>query len=275
MLRKTDLAMVVLLATLSSTALQAQSATSAPMPATADPSFEVATIKPHPMTGGNPRAGYDIVDLQGQHYFAHNVSLEDLIKFSYRLQERQVIQLPKWAAETRYDISAVMHPEGSPNGDQLRTMLRKLLADRFKLATHTEQRVLPVLALTVGKDGAKMPASEGKTTESEHPVPGGMQFIFLGMTTKIYANFLQQALVDRPVLDRTGLPATACYDFDLTFLPDETMFGGRYRASAEDLANPAASLFTALEEQLGLKLSPEKIPADVLIIDHVEPPSEN
>jgi uncharacterized protein (TIGR03435 family) len=273
MFKKANIVAGAVLAVLSATALRAQTA---PMAASADPFFEVATIRLHKSDGLNPRAGYSIVDIAGEHYSARNVSLEDLVKFAYRLPTRQVINLPSWADGNRYDISAVMQPEGRPNGDQLRIMLQKLLAERFKLTSHTEQRVLPAYALTVVKGGAKMPTSDGKISDdTEHAVPGGIEFLFRGVTVKIFANFLQQALVDRPVVDQTGLSATANYDFDLTFLPDESMFGGRYRASAENVANSAPNLFTALQEQLGLKLSPEKLSVDVLVIEHVEAPSAN
>lgn len=260
---------------LSGAILSAQSTALGPMAADTDPSFEVATIRLHTASGRNPRAGFNIVDLEGRRYNAHNVSLEDLIKFSYILQNRQLIGLPARADEVRYDISALMEPEGTPNGDQLRTMVRKLLAERFKLATHTEKRQLSVYALTLAKGGAKLPVSDGTpSSDTEHPVSGGTQFVLHGVTVAAYVNFLQR-VVDRPVVDRTSLPAATDYDFDLTFLPDDSMLGGRYRPSSENLANPEPNLFTAIQEQLGLKLTPEQIPADVLVIDHFEAPSEN
>jgi uncharacterized protein (TIGR03435 family) len=240
----------------------------APMPADADPSFEVATIK------GPSSPGFNIVNIQGQHYSAHNVTLQDLIKFAYSLQSSQIVNLPKLGDENRYDIAAVMQPEGHPNGDQLRIMLRKLLADRFKLVTHTEQRTLPVYILTAPNGAGKLkPSTFTTVSDSERPAPGGMEFTLRGATPTSYANYLQQAMLNRPVIDRTGL--TARFDYAVTFMPDETMFNGRFRPSPEMLEKSAPNFFTALTESTGLKLTPDKAPVDVLVIDHAEPPSAN
>jgi uncharacterized protein (TIGR03435 family) len=245
--------------------------TAQPMAADANPSFEVASIRPNDTPG---RIGFVLVNIQGEHYYARKVSPLDLIKFAYRLQAKQVIDLPSWATEKTYDISAVMQPEGHPSGDQLRTMLQKLLADRFKATTHTDQRVMPVYVLAVAKGGSKLkPSDSPNIHDLERPVAGGMEFVLYGSATSGYANYLQQALVDRPVVDQTGL--TGKFDFDVTFMPDETMFGGRFRPSPEALANAAPNFFTAIQEQLGLKLTPEKVSATVLVVDHIEQPSEN
>jgi uncharacterized protein (TIGR03435 family) len=242
-----------------------------PMAADADPSFEVASIHPNDTPG---RIGFVLVNIQGDHYYARKVTPLDLIKFAYRLQVRQVIGLPSWASEKTYDISAVMQPEGHPSGDQLRLMLQKFLADRFKLAAHIDQRIMPVYALTVAKSGSKLkPSDSPNVHDLERPATGGMEFILYGSPTSGYANYLQQALVDRPVIDQTGL--TGKYDFDVTFMPDETMFGGRFRASPESLATAAPDFFTAIQEQLGLKLTPEKASATALVVDHIGQPSEN
>jgi uncharacterized protein (TIGR03435 family) len=239
-----------------------------PMRTDADPSFEVATIKPP----SSP--GFSILNIQGEHYSAHNVTLQDLVKFAYSMQGNQIANLPKFAGENRYDINAVMSPEGHPNGDQLRIMLRKLLADRWKLAFHTEQRTLSVFVLTAPHGAEKLTPSTATTfADSERPAPGGMEFAVRGATATVYANYLQQALLDRPVVDHTGL--TGKYDFDIIFMPDESMFGGRFRASADMQEKAAPGFFTALTESTGLKLTPEKAAVDVLVIDHAEPPSDN
>lgn len=244
----------------------------AAMAADADPSFSVATIKPNPSE--SRYTGFSLVNIQGERYSARNVSLEDLVKFAYSLQGSQIAGLPEWAGQKRWDISAVMEPEGRPDGDQLRTMLRKLLAERFKLAAKTEQRVLPVYTLTVAKGGIKAPASDGKVSgDVEHPAVGGMEFAYRGATIKTYANYLQQSLMNRPVVDQTGLSGR--YDFDLTFMPDDTMFGGRFRLPPDMMDKAAPNIFTALQQQLGLKLTPEKVLVDVLVVGHAEEPTEN
>ncbi len=240
----------------------------APMPADADPSFEVATIK------GPSSPGFGILNIQGQRYFAHNVTLQDLVKFAYSLQGNQVVNMPKFGGEDRYDISAVMQPEGRPSGDQIRTMLRKLLAERWKFVAHTEQRVLPVYVLTAPHGAEKLKLSTFTTvSDTEKVAPGGMEFAFRGATPTSYANYLQQALLDRPVVDRTGL--TDKYDYDVIFMPDDSMFGGRFRASPEMVEKAAPNFFTALTEATGLKLTAEKTSVGVLVIDHAETPSAN
>jgi uncharacterized protein (TIGR03435 family) len=241
----------------------------APMPVDADPSFEVATIKLGPSS-----PGYSILNIQGQHYYAHNVTLQDLVKFAYSLQASQIVNLPKFGDESRYDISAVMQPEGRPNGDQIRIMLRKLLVDRYKLVTHTEQRTLPVYLLTAPNGTAKLkPSTFTTVSDSERPVPSGMEFTLRGATPTSYANYLQQALLNRPVVDRTGL--TARFDYEVIFMPDETMLNGRFHATPEMLEKAAPNFFTALTDSTGLKLTPDKAPIDVLVIDHAETPSAN
>jgi uncharacterized protein (TIGR03435 family) len=240
----------------------------AAMAADADPSFEVATIK------GPSSPGFSLVNIQGQHYSAHNVTLQDLIKFAYSLQSTQIVNLPKFGDENRYDIAAVMSPEGRPTGDQLRTMLRKLLAERWKLTFHTEQRTLSAYLLTAPHGAEKLKPSQAPfAADTERPAPGGMEFIFRGVTTKTYANYLQQALLDRPVVDRSGIEGK--FDFDVVFMPDDSMFGGRFHASADMAEKAAPGFFTALTESTGLKLTPDKVPVDVLVIDHAEPPSAN
>ena len=263
------------LALLLPSALHAQASltntNAAPMAADADPSFDVATIKPHPLDG--PYTGFRLVNIQGERYSARNVSLVDLTKFAYSMQLNQLIGLPSWAGESRYDISAIMQPAGHPNGDQIRTMLRKLLADRFQLTFHREQRVLPVYTLTVVKSGLKATVSSDKGfTDFEHERPGGMEMGERDATSAMFANYLQQALMNRPVVDQTHLPGR--YDFAVTFMPDDTMFGGRFHfPDSGDSAAP--SIYTALQQQMGLKLTPDKTSVDVLVIDHVQEPSAN
>jgi uncharacterized protein (TIGR03435 family) len=241
------------------------------MAADAKPSFEVASIRPD---DEGSRSRFSIVNIEGEHYSARKVTVRDLMKFAYRLQAKQIDGLPSWADETTYDINALMQPEGRPSFDQLRVMLQKLLADRFKLTTHSDQRVMPVYVLAVAKGGSKLkPSDSPNVHDLERPVAGGMEFILYGSPTSGYANYLQQALVDRPVVDQTGL--TGRFDFDVTFMPDETMFGGRFRPSADSQASAAPNFFTAIQEQLGLKLIPEKASATVLVVDHIEQPSEN
>ncbi len=237
-----------------------------PMAADADPSFAVATIKLSNATG------MTLNSQQGEHYMARNVTLLDVVKFAYQLSPQQVVGMPGWATQDRYEIAAVMQPEGKPSTDQVRTMLKKLMVERFKLAVHTEQRMMPTFVLTVDKGGPKMKAGDGiHSGDVVHETATGIELNVRGTTAAGYCGYLQQVVLNRPVVDQTGLSGK--YDFDVTFMPDETMFGGRMRQPTEGTVT-AASLYTALAE-IGLKLTPEKTATDVVVIDQAEKPTAN
>ncbi len=129
---------------------------------------------------------------------------------------------------------------------------------------------------SVGKDGPKNLTKSLSTNIlpglSYRMDPAGMVSVMQNATLKEFVDFLQGRLLDRPVLDQTGIAGR--YDFKVTFMPDESVFGGHGpQIPASD--NPAPNFFTAIQEQLGLKLDAVKAPADVMVIDHVEKPSEN
>ncbi len=242
-----------------------------PMPADASPVSEVATIKPSkPETQGKGFA------VRGRMFSTLNTSLGDLVTFAYGLHARQITGGPVWLETEKYDLSAQPEGQGQPNEKQWKMMLQKLLADRFKLAFHRDKKELSVYALVVGKTGSKLTKSEGD--------PNGLPGLFfrgLGVlparnaTMADFAGVMQTAVLDRPVVDQTGLPGR--YDFTLTWTPDESQFGGlgiRVPPPADDAAAPPG-LFTAIQEQLGLKLESAKAPVEVLVVDHVEKPSEN
>ena len=248
-----------------------------PMAANADPSFEVATIKPN-NSGATQMQGLVI---RGRQFITRASSLEDLISFGYQVQAKQIADAPGWINSERYDIEAVPDAAGTPNPEQVRTMIQKLLADRFQLKFHHDKRELSAYVLTVGKDGEKL-----KPTELKGPLPGiglrpasgGVGFHVINATTGDFTGFLQSLVLDRPVVDKTGL--TGRYDFDVTFAPDDSQFGGHpphfptpQGGTAEPSSQP--NLFDALQQELGLKLSPEKTQVDVLIVDHVDHPSPN
>ena len=156
-------------------------------------------------------------------------------------------------------------------------MLQKLLVDRFKLSFHHEKRELPVYAITAAKSGPKV----AKTTEGPND-PITFYFKQLGdltvknLTMTDFAQWMQATVMDRPVVDQTGLPGR--YDFTLKWTPDPSQFG---QARATGVASPqlddpnTPGLFTAVQEQLGLKLEAVKAPDDVIVIDHVERLSAN
>ncbi len=243
------------------------------MPADANPSFEVATVKP-----SRPNApGKGVrVDRSGR-LATLNTSLTDLITFSYGIHARQILDAPDWVGTDRYDIVGKPDTAGVPNDKQVRGMMQKLLADRFKLTFHHGKKELTVYAITVGKMGAKLTQTSAK--DGNLPSLGlrgfGRAFI-RNASIQDFAGFLQRAVLDRPVIDQTGL--TARYDFTLDWTPDENQFPDRQGLPPkppDPNAETFPDLFTAIQQQLGLKLESVKAPVDVLAIDHVEKPSAN
>jgi uncharacterized protein (TIGR03435 family) len=192
--------------------------------------FEVATIKPTP-----PGVGGRSIRIQSTHEFAaKNHALKTLIAAAYNLNPRAISGGPEWVDSDRYDIVAKAPNEVRPNLDEQMSMLRRLLADRFQLRFHREQKELRVYALTVAKRGSKLKESMVSPDVSPDGPPPPLIFVVLPQLVRLpgrnatmaeFASVLQRAALDYPVLDKTGLSAR--YDFDLEFTADETVFGGR------------------------------------------------
>lgn len=242
-----------------------------PMAADANPIFEVATIKPSkPDTPGRA------FRVNGRRFMTINTSLNNLISFAYGLHDRQITGGPAWMESDKYDLEAKPDGEGQPSQAQWMTMVQKLLADRFKLTFHRDKKELSVYAIVVAKTGSKLTKSDGD--------PNGLPSLFfrgLGVlparnaTMTDFAGVMQTAVLDRPVVNQTGLSGR--FDFVLTWTPDEFQFGGlgvKIPAPADNAAAPP-DLFTAVQQQLGLKIESTKAPVDVLVIDHVEKPAGN
>lgn len=247
-----------------------------PMAANADPSFEVATIKPN----NSGATGMQRMVLRGHALLMRATSVQDLISIAYNVQAKQIVNGPAWIGSERFDLDAVPDAEGVPNSEQVKAMIGKLLADRFKLSFHREQREMEAYVLEVGKSGPKM-----HVNESKGQLPGlGFRLDPSGVTLRVgnatmteFTGFLQVVVLDRPVVDRTGL--TARYDLSCTFTPDDSQFKGNPPRPPEQTDTTAVasapSLYEAVEEQLGLKLTAEKTLVDVLVLDQVEKPSPN
>ena len=243
------------------------------LPADAKLEFEVATIKPSP-TGQQGGIGINVV---GREFRTRNTKLTDLMTFAYGLHAKQISGLPAWADNDRFDILAPMPESGMPSEPQLRIMMQNLIKDRFALEFHKEKRELSVYTINIGKGGAS--GVKMTKNESKQPLPG-LGFQGLGRmratnaTMSDLAGLLQFMVLDRPVLDQSGIPDR--YDFMLNWTPDEFQFptaGQRPPASTAPDAPP--DLLTAFQEQLGMKLESTKAPADVYVIDKVSKPSEN
>ena len=242
-----------------------------PMAADAPLAFEVATIKL-----SNPDTPGRLFTVRGRQVLTINTTLNNLITFAYDLHEKQIAGGPDWAASQKYDVTGLPQAPGIPSIVQLRGMIRQLLTDRFKLTFHREPREMPVYAIIVGPNGHKLT----KNDNNPNGLPG-MIFRGLGnlpVTNASIADFagvMQSAVMDRPVVDKTGL--TGRWDFVIRWTPDESQFGGlgvRVPPPTDD-PNAPPGIFTAFTDQLGLKLDPTRAPVDMVVIDKVEKPSEN
>jgi uncharacterized protein (TIGR03435 family) len=259
-------------------------------PATPRPEFEVASIKLN--RSGDRRIM--IRPAQGGRFTATNIPMQFFINQAYSIKDFQLSGAPAWLMSERYDIEA--KAEGNPSMSEMLPMIQALLEDRLKLKVHRETKEQQVYALLVAKAG-RLHEAEGEcaprpSTPPPPPEPGKMPtapcggfFMFPGRLSGQKVGIAQ--LIDplsrftgRVVLDKTNL--TGKYDINLDYTPEQGQFqappGGAPPPGLAPLppTDPnGPSLFTALQEQLGLKLESQKGPVEMLVIDHVERPSEN
>lgn len=274
---------VLLLATGSPLRAQAEVA------AASSPIFEydVASIKLN--TSGSASVG---VRNTPDGYSVTNVQVQELMQWAFGVQSYQMIAAPEWFASERYDIEAKMDPAVADafqklNADDRRTarqhMLQTLVMDRLKMTIHRETRELPVYSLVIGKGGSKL--QETKPSAPGVPVPRGgvsvrnsrtgsgpMTLTVLHCTNTELPNVFVPH-VGRTIIDKTGL--TSVYDFTLQFMPDGAAVAPGAGAGSSATDPSAPSIFTAIQEQLGLKLEAGKGPVEVMVIDHAERPSGN
>jgi uncharacterized protein (TIGR03435 family) len=261
----------------------------------AAPKFEVAAVRENTNNDGKVMIGIQ----PGGRFTTVGAPLWELMRLAFAVQRTQIVGAPDWTETARYDITAKAEseiqgtPPGGPPG-QLNFMLQELLEDRFKLRAHRETRELPIYALTLARNDKRLGAGlrpsavdcaamRGRGGRMGPPPPGerppcGMrvapnQIVAGGVTLAQLTTMLSQ-FTQRIVIDRTGLTGT--FDIDLTFTLDGVPNapppppGGPPPPSADP---NGPSLFTALQEQLGLKLESERAPVEVLVIDHVERPT--
>jgi uncharacterized protein (TIGR03435 family) len=225
------------------------------------PAFEVASIKPLP---GFVNARFN---LSGPRVTMSGYGLEGLVMDAYKVEPWQISAGPVWLRTDPFEIVAKAPGDASPTPEQLRLMLQTLLADRFQLKVHREKREGPVYALVVDKKGPKLtPSTAADSTFSAGGGTRAVRLTFQKRTMEYLALQLSnQGGLGREVLDKTGLTGT--YDFNLHWAP------GTDGNPPPDSNEPG--VFTALQEQLGLKLEPQKAPVEMLVIDHAEKPSPN
>jgi uncharacterized protein (TIGR03435 family) len=241
--------------------------------------FEVATIKP--VASQDANAGR-YIRMQSAHRFqAKNYTVNGLIAAAYDLNPKAIAGGPGWAETDRYDVIAAVPGELRPVYDDQMRMLRKLLDDRFNLRFHRGKKEFAIYELTVAKGGPNLKLSSAppdepyNVTSTLYPAAsGGIDHALLpahNVTMQQFTSVLQRAILDRPVVDHTGLESR--YDFELEWTPDETQFGGQLPQGPPDSGK--AGLFAAMQQQLGLKIEATRGPVDTLIIDRLDRPSEN
>ena len=232
--------------------------------------FDVATIKPVGPDDGKGR----FITMQGIHRFVvKDYTLKLLIAAAYDLNPKTISGGPAWVESDHYNILAETPGEVRPSHDEQMTMLRALITDRFKLTFHREAKDFSIFELQVIKSGPKLkPAAAPDQPPAVGPGVVYPQRIVLparNATMGDFTSLLQRAILDRPVVDKTGLPGR--YDFDLEWAPDETQFGGDVPVASADAPSPP--LFRAIQDQLGLRLVATRGPVDALIVNTAEHPS--
>jgi uncharacterized protein (TIGR03435 family) len=265
--------MLVALLAISGAAVYAQAPTPAAAGGTvAAPSFEVATIRP---TALDAKAGRYITMQGNNRFVVKYYTLKLMIAAAYNLSPKTISGGPAWVDADHFDILALTPGTERPNQSEQMAMLRNLLTDRFKLAFHREDKDFSIYELEVANGGPKLKESTAPATDPSKLLsvvyPDRMEMPARNAKMSEFASLLQRALLDRPVVDKTGL--TGRYDFDLEWAPDETQFGGEVPAASSDAPSPP--FFTAIRQQLGLKLEATRGPVEALVIDGAEQPSAN
>jgi uncharacterized protein (TIGR03435 family) len=238
------------------------------------PSFEVADVKIN--KSGEVRM---TVDMQpGGKLIMHNVPMRVMLALAYHVRPDAMTNEPAWLGSDRFDVIAKAPQTASP--DQMRQMLKTLLAERFKLAVHMDEKVMPAFALIVAKSGSKMEGTEGAPLSEQgcrpgEGVPGQRHMVCKHTSMPLLADSLQEmSPADFPaaVVDQTGL--TGAFNFKLDWTPTlRAPTGTAASATApatlpEPMAGPA--LFDAVESQLGLKIERRRVPVAVISIDRIE-----
>jgi uncharacterized protein (TIGR03435 family) len=232
------------------------------------PVYEVSTVKPN-----NTASGSTTISIDDGMLHATNVSLKMMLDAGFGIKPSLIYGLPGWAQSQRYDIVAKVVDADKDTlenltRDQRREMIRQLIIERFQLKTHIEVKTLPVYDLVVAKDGLKIkptPKVDGVESKDENTNVNNQSITAKGCKMVSLASLLADQ-VERKVIDKTGL--SGGYDLSLKWQRDDAPKGNN---GAEDLPD----IFTAVQEQLGLKLEADKGPVDTLVIDHIEVPTEN
>jgi uncharacterized protein (TIGR03435 family) len=225
--------------------------------------FEVASIKP---SDGNSQMS--LRRYPGGRFVTTGTSVRFLITWAYDLGDERLIGGPGWLDSARFDISAKA-PSENPTSDELHGMMKQLLAERFRLRVHTDKRDLPMYTLESDRNGPKVHALDTPLAVNHDPfkMTGAGKLTGTSVTTGMLSNVLTNQL-GHFVSDQTGF--RGAFDFTLEWRPDSAPSGGDIQDDNR------ASVFTAIREQLGFRLTAGRAPVQVIVIDHVEShPTEN
>jgi uncharacterized protein (TIGR03435 family) len=245
--------------------------TSRLLPVDAHPAFAAAIIRP---SSSGAISVARPTTTNGHDFTIRNESLAELIFFAFDVQGKQITHGPSWMDVDRYDIDARLDEDGLPSEQQLRSMVRKLLEDRFKLKVRSSKRDLSAYVLTVERTGQRLRPTQAKEPSSGFkPMPGGVLVRVNDGTVADFASFMESTVLDRPVVDHTGVAGR--FDIAVSFTPDKSQFKGHppQVPPEPDMTETCPNLFEAIRQQLGLKLVAERAEVDVIAIDHVERPS--
>lgn len=231
------------------------------MPKDAEPVFEVAAIK---LSDPNDHSqGFQI---RGRHVKVQNENVISMIMFAYGIHNKQVVNGPDWIKDQHFDVDGVPDVEGEPNLKQMQHIVQNLLVERFGLKFHEEKRELAVYAIAIDKGGVKMQKSKSPETQApDQTGNGGAHKQFMRYTNNTVDDFAlsMQYFLDKPVVNQTCLAGR--YDFALTWNPDLT----------ETNEADVPGLFTAMKEQIGLKMEPTHAQVNVMVVDALSKPTEN
>ena len=233
--------------------------------------FEVATVKP---VDADAKAGR-MFKMDGTHrWVATNFTLQALLALAYDLNPRTISGGPGWIDSQHFNIEAVTPGDVAPIRMEQMQMLRALLVERFALKFHREEKEFAIYQLTVTKGGPKLKAA----AKPDDPpqiygvvYPDRIEVPARSVTMDDFVAMLQRATLDKPTVNQTGL--TGKYDFDLKFAQDESQYGGEVPKAPDDAQSPP--LFTAVQEQLGLKLVATRGMVSAMVVDEAERPRAN
>ncbi len=237
----------------------------------ADPAFEVATIKPQ----APGEKGFAFLLNRGN-FIGKGLTLEKMMTISLNLNSAQIVGLPDWATQDKYDIDAKPDTPGQPSLKQFMGEVAKLMTERYGLKYHVEKRTMTAYSLTAAKGGIKMkPAPTGSGDIPGFGLPPG-RLIINNATMKELCGFLQSDILEHPVVDQTELGA-ARYGGTLKYQMDDNQLikMGMKAQPTTDNGDAPPPLITALSQEFGLKLESGKVPVDVIVVDSVSKPTPN